>query len=74
MKEENYMKTLGDNIKSERTKKGLTIKELSSLADIEESELIKIEKGPIRFNLLTILKIADALQVDVNYLFKSKSQ
>ncbi len=45
---------------------------LANLADIELSQIYRIETGKINPKLLTILLIARALEVEPEELFKSK--
>lgn len=69
-KDENFLKRLGSNVKDLRVKKGLTIKDLSHLTNLTESELERIEKGPVKVDLTTVITIAEVLGVDAIYLFE----
>ena len=62
---------LGRNIKHERLKSGFTQEELGELADIHYSFLGYIERGNKKASLKTIQKIANALNLPINKLFKS---
>jgi transcriptional regulator with XRE-family HTH domain len=70
MKEAEYLKLVGQNISKIRKKKGLTTVQLADACDMEKSNLIPIEKGRINTTALTLLKIANALNVDVKDFFK----
>lgn len=70
MIEKEYLKRIGENITKFRKQKGLTIKEFGYRCDIEKSNLIPIEKGRINVTVLTLLKIAEALEVDVKKFFE----
>ncbi len=70
MKESEYLLLIGKNITKFRKEKGFTIKELGYRCDIEKSNLIPIEKGRINTTALTLLKIADALGVEVKEFFE----
>ncbi|MDP1745950.1 MAG: helix-turn-helix transcriptional regulator [Bacteroidota bacterium] len=65
-----YLLLIGKNITKIRKLKGLTIAELGYRCDIEKSNLIPIEKGRINVTSLTLLKIAQALEVDVKEFFE----
>lgn len=65
-----YLLLIGKNITKIRKLKGLTIVELGYRCDIEKSNLIPIEKGRINVTSLTLLKIAQALEVDVKEFFE----
>lgn len=57
-------KILGQNIKSERLKKGITLHELSQKTGISKNYLVKIEKGEAyEISTLKFVAIALALQV-----------
>ena len=56
-------KVLGDKLQNLRKSKKLSIRELAALADIEHSQISRIEKGLISPSAVTIQKIADALEV-----------
>ncbi len=62
----------GLNLRRLRKEKMLTMEGLANLADIELSQIYRIETGKINPKLLTILLIARALEVEPEELFKSK--
>ena len=68
MKEEekiiNKLKHFGKKVNKIRTKKGLSIKELSEKTGIAEKYLIKIENGTAkRLNVLQVIDIAKGLNI-----------
>jgi putative transcriptional regulator len=65
VKTENYLKKIGENITRIRKSKNLTSKELGYMCDIDKSALIHIEKGRINVTVKTLMKIAEALEVEV---------
>jgi transcriptional regulator with XRE-family HTH domain len=65
------MSYLGENIKWFRKKKGLTIKELSELCNSGVSSISQIETGKRDATFKLILKIAQALEIDVSELVSS---
>jgi transcriptional regulator with XRE-family HTH domain len=70
MNEQDYLILIGKNITRIRKKRGLTSKELGYQCDMEKSNLIPIEKGRINVSATTLLKIAEALEVDVKEFFE----
>jgi len=64
---------ISENIKKIRKKKGLSQDRLSKLADVTHTTLAKIESG-VNDNptIKTLQKIANALQVKVDDLIKTK--
>ncbi len=70
MEESEFLLLIGRNITKNRKLKGLTIKEFGYLCDIEKSNLIPIEKGRKNITALTMLKIANALEIEVKTLFE----
>ena len=70
MNEKDYLKLIGQNISKVRKRKNFTLVQLGDACDIEKSNLIPIEKGRTNVTALTLLKIANALDVDVQDFFK----
>lgn len=60
-----YVTELGKNIRAIRKKNGLTMEALSYKADIEYRLIGRIERGEGNTTVISLLKIADALNVDV---------
>jgi len=67
--EKAYLINIGKNITKYRKKRGYSSQELGDLIDMEKSNLIPIEKGRINTTALTLLKIANALDIEVQDLF-----
>lgn len=61
---------LGKKIKSLRKEKGLSIYALANLADIERSQIMRIEDGTTNTTVSTLLAIALALEVKPKELFE----
>ena len=66
-------KKLGENIKQERLKHHLTQDQLSEKLNISTSYLGRIERGERNIPLSTLIKIADLLDVSIDYLLKDSS-
>lgn len=71
MAESKHLIRIGKNISRLRKEKGLTIKQLGLECEIEKSNLVPIEKGRINVTILTLVKIAGALDVDLIELFRN---
>jgi transcriptional regulator with XRE-family HTH domain len=69
MKNEELLIALGRNITKFRKDRGMTTQALADECDIEKSNLIPIEKGKINTTVITLLKLANALKVDVKDFF-----
>ena len=65
-----YCKAFGDNLRKIRTKKGLTMMELAFEADIEYSQIAKIERGVSNKTISTVHVIAKALEIKPIELFR----
>jgi transcriptional regulator with XRE-family HTH domain len=70
MNEKEYLQLIGKNISKIRKKKSFTLVQLGDACNIEKSNLIPIEKGRINVTATTLLRIAIALDVDVQDFFK----
>jgi DNA-binding XRE family transcriptional regulator len=68
------MSYIGENIKRYRKKKGLTIKELSELCKTSVSGISQIETGKRDVTFGLVLKIADALEMDISELVATTSK
>lgn len=63
--------TTGEKIKKFRKDKGLTQKKLGELCSIDEANIRKYELGKANPKIETLSKIANALNIPVNYLLDS---
>ncbi len=59
---------IGNRIQEARLKKGLTQEELAEMVDTNQKHISRIEAGWHRSNLDTVVAIAKALQISVDYL------
>lgn len=62
----------GKQVKSLRKSKRLTLTSLCYKNGLEPSTISRIEKGLVEPKLLTIMKLANALEVDFNTLLGGK--
>lgn len=58
-----HLKKLGENLKKIRISRGLSLRQLATLCDIDHSDIGKIEKGMVNITLLTLIELARALEV-----------
>jgi len=65
-----YCKAFGENLRKIRKKKGLTMMELAFEADIEYSQIAKIERGVSNTTISTVHLLAKALEVKPIELFR----
>ena len=70
--EEKLLKEFGKNLKKLRTERGFSTRKFAIEADISGSSLARLEYGSTNPSLTTLLKLADALQVDLNKLSPKK--
>jgi len=60
----------GEKIRSVRERKGITLKEVAEMVSVSESLVSQIERNKVSPSIDTLLTIADALQIDLEYLFR----
>jgi transcriptional regulator with XRE-family HTH domain len=64
------LEAFGSNLRAIRKEKQLTMEALANLAEIELSQIYRIETGKINPKLTTLMKIANALGISPRELFK----
>ena len=69
MNNQNVKKILADNIRLYRTKKRFSQEAIAELASLGQNQISEIENEHANPNLETIIKIAQALDVQVAKLF-----
>ena len=67
--ERDYLKFLGENIVKIRKKNNLKQERLSDLLDIDDGSLRRIESGRTNPTTITLLRIANVLNIEVKDLF-----
>ena len=65
-----YCKAFGEQLRKLRKKRGLTMMELAFEADIEYSQIAKIERGVSNTTISTVHVIAKALEIKPIELFR----
>jgi len=66
------LQQFGANLKKVRMAKGYSLRELYALCGVDNSDISKMEKGEINVTILTLVKLAQALEVDVNDLISAR--
>lgn len=69
-----YLSEFGKNLRCIRQRQGLSMETLANDAEIEYRQLGRIERGEINTTIITLLKIAKALNVDIKMLFDFESE
>lgn len=69
MKEEEFLKQMGQKIRDLRNDKAWTLYDLEALTDIDSGDLSKIESGYTNSRIYTLYKICEALKVPIEKLF-----
>uniref|UniRef100_A0AAU6WLI7 Helix-turn-helix transcriptional regulator n=1 Tax=Chryseobacterium endophyticum TaxID=1854762 RepID=A0AAU6WLI7_9FLAO len=64
-----FLEQFGNQIKLLRKKKGLSLRELAQLCDIDHSDISKIEKGQRNIQISTILELTKGLDIHPKDLF-----
>jgi transcriptional regulator with XRE-family HTH domain len=70
MKEKNYLIKIGRNIKELRKEKGISQVDLAYMCNFEKTNMSRIESGNNNPTIRTLLKIANALDVDLFEILK----
>lgn len=64
-----FLEHLGNRIELLRKEKGLSLRQLAQLCDIDYSDISKIEKGKRNIQVSTILELAKGLSIHPKELF-----
>ena len=67
-KTNNTAKILGKQIKIQRIKREIAQEKLAIMANIHRNTLSKIERGIVLPKVITLIKIANALNININDL------
>lgn len=65
-----YVKAFGENLRKIRSSKGFTMMQLAFEADIEYSQIAKIERGVTNTTISTAYRLSNALSIPVHELFR----
>ena len=64
-----YLKKLGNNLRKIRKEKGYSMESLAHEAEIEYRQLGRIERGEINTTVVSLLRICEALEIELKQLF-----
>jgi DNA-binding XRE family transcriptional regulator len=65
---EQILKSIGDKIRKIRDSKKISQQELADHTNVAKSTIHRIENGKLNPSIVTILKICEHLQIDVNQI------
>ena len=68
-RDEILLKNFGANLKKLRSQRGISQEELSYQADLDISQIGRIERGKVNTSICVIQRIAKALEVEIKELF-----
>jgi len=69
---EEYCKAFGLHLRKLREKKGISMRKFALIADMEYSQLSKIERGVTNPTISTVLALSEALDIPHTELFEFK--
>lgn len=72
-RDNHYLQAFGNNLRKVRLAKGLSQEDLADKADSVLSQIGRIERGERAPNILTVKKLAEALELNPGDLFDFKS-
>jgi transcriptional regulator with XRE-family HTH domain len=70
LKNDPFLKKVGDNIRTYRKAKGLTIEQFANESGLDYSQLSRMELGKVGFNIIYLPKVAEALDIPIELLIK----
>lgn len=73
MKNRFTVKDFGENLRAARKERGFSQESFALTVDLDRTYIGGIERGERNPGLKTVVRIADALELDVAFLFKSRS-
>ncbi|GAA4032747.1 helix-turn-helix transcriptional regulator [Flavobacterium cheonhonense] len=71
--EDTFLKNMGIRIRQLREKKEFSQEYLANICDIPKNQIGRIERAEINTTIKTIVKIANALEIEPKELFNFKS-
>ena len=69
-----YLKEFGKNLRRIRKGKGFTMESVANEAEIEYRQLGRIERGEINTTIISLLRIANVLKIEVKELFEFEKE
>lgn len=68
------LKIVSKNVRTYRESKGLTQQELAELSELHRNYIVSVEKGDRNLTVITLAKIAKALNIEIQRLFDEEVQ
>lgn len=65
-----FLKDFGMNLRRIRKEKGLSMESVANEAEIEYRQLGRIERGEVNTTIISLLRIAEVLKVDLSKFFQ----
>lgn len=67
-KEESILKNFGEHVKHIRSNKNLSLRAVAAKCELQFSKVGRIERGEVNVTLLTMIELAEGLDVPLNKL------
>lgn len=67
------LQQFGANLKKVRMAKGYSLRDLEASSNIDNGTISKMEAGKINITILTAVRLAQALEVDISELVSAKA-
>ena len=67
-----YMQKFGEKLRTLRTQRGLTTRELGNMLDVDQSYITRMENGKRHPNVVMAIKIADIFNKTVDQLVRDE--
>ncbi len=67
---EKILKSIGDNIRKIRDSKNISQQELADHSNVAKSTIHRIENGKLNPSIVTIIKICDFLEINIEQIIK----
>lgn len=68
---ERYLSAFASHLTKLRTEKNYSIRELASRSNLEYSQVQRIEKGKVNFSFITLIALADGLELNLSDLLQN---
>ena len=74
MNDKEILKTIGNNLRAERSRRGYSQEKLAEMAGLSYGQVIgTIERGEINTSILVMIKILKALNLDFEKIYNLKN-
>ena len=72
--QDSYLKKVGQRLRQKRKEKGYTMENLAHEAEMEYRQLGRIERGEVNTSVLSLLRICEALNIEMRDLFEEEGK